>query len=512
MAQPDLPGKDSILHAEDLIRRLYDDVQTLYLRQGEGWARRVLLAQIFRQAHSLKGTAQALGWSALSELAHDFEAVLDGLQLGRYPLDEGLLGLLERSVAASARALNSRARGLPEPSYPSRLAAQLRQYVGPSAATPVVSIADYGVAPPSAGLPIPEEIQQSLSLYEKQRLREALAEGLHVHLLQILFAVTDFAEPLRRLTENLAHLGEVIATQPLLAENPATHIAFRLLCAMSPGQSLPDENLHHHSGTLSWRWLNPPASPLTDTFCEPASSGSGTMRVAVREIDEIITHARQLTAKLTPSRLSDASLGQSVHAGLEGLTERLLTLRAQAVGRLFARVAEAGQRAAHNVGKEIGVEIAGGTLLLDKSVCDQLFDPLLQLMRNAVGHGLEDSATRRAQGKPSTGCVRLAANKYGTDVSISISDDGRGLDYEAIARHARARNLSETVTKPEQLIFQVGFTTSAEVSELSGRGIGLDIVRRNLDTLGAKIAVASQPGQGTTFTITLPQTPSGAGQ
>jgi two-component system chemotaxis sensor kinase CheA len=168
--------------------------------------------------------------------------------------------------------------------------------------------------------------------------------------------------------------------------------------------------------------------------------------------------------------------------------------------------------AARAVGKEIDFEIAGGDVQLDKSLCDAMADPLLHLLRNAVAHGIETALERAAAGKPTRGRISLEAlsveGAAEGGVRLLLSDDGRGVDTQLVAQAARERGLLSRATELSsdealRLIFTPGFSTAASVSNVSGRGVGLDVVARSVEQLGGQIRVRSRPGAGTTFELFL---------
>jgi len=163
---------------------------------------------------------------------------------------------------------------------------------------------------------------------------------------------------------------------------------------------------------------------------------------------------------------------------------------------------------AQSAGKEATLTIIGSDVELDKRVLEQIKDPLIHLLRNAIDHGLEKPDTRASLGKPRAGTITLKAEQVEKNVVITVTDDGKGLDYEAIRRVLARRNPAEAQTLSEneltEAIFALGISTSPIVTDVSGRGVGLDVVRRNVEDLHGRIQVASNNGSGTTFTLTLP--------
>ncbi|HEX5756539.1 MAG TPA: chemotaxis protein CheA, partial [Arenimonas sp.] len=166
---------------------------------------------------------------------------------------------------------------------------------------------------------------------------------------------------------------------------------------------------------------------------------------------------------------------------------------------------------AQQLGKDIELTISGADTELDKSLVEQIADPLTHLVRNAIDHGIESSEQRIAAGKPARGHIRLDAHHEAGNVIIEVSDDGGGLKREAILAKARQKGLIAADANPPdsevwQLIFEPGFSTAQQVSDLSGRGVGMDVVRRNIEALRGSIEIESKPGQGSSFRICLPLT------
>ena len=173
------------------------------------------------------------------------------------------------------------------------------------------------------------------------------------------------------------------------------------------------------------------------------------------------------------------------------------------------------RRLVHDLGielhKEVELTIEGADTELDKTVIDQLNDPLVHLIRNSMDHGIETPETRLASGKPATGTIHLSARHSGANVLIQVSDDGRGLDVEAVRERAIEKGLidsSAQLTQAEifSLIMAPGFSTARAVTEVSGRGVGMDVVRRSIEALRGSIEIGSQPGAGTSVTLRLPLT------
>jgi two-component system chemotaxis sensor kinase CheA len=188
-----------------------------------------------------------------------------------------------------------------------------------------------------------------------------------------------------------------------------------------------------------------------------------------------------------------------------------MAMRMIPVGHLFRRTARLLRDLSRKAGKLVELETSGDDTELDKSIAEALADPLMHMVRNAVDHGIELPEERVAAGKNPTACVRLSAHHQRAAIVVEISDDGRGLDREKILKKARERRLAGEGTQISEsdilhLIFEPGFSTAERVTNISGRGVGMDVVRRQVEKLRGRIDVHSQPGKGATFSLKLPLT------
>jgi two-component system chemotaxis sensor kinase CheA len=192
------------------------------------------------------------------------------------------------------------------------------------------------------------------------------------------------------------------------------------------------------------------------------------------------------------------------------LREAVMSIRMLPMEYAFNRFPRLVRDLSHKLGKEIELEILGAATELDKGLIERIMDPLTHLVRNSIDHGIEAPAARVAAGKPAAGCLTLAAAHQGGNIAIEIRDDGAGLSRERILAKAAAGGLatSETMTDDEvwQLIFAPGFSTARTVTDISGRGVGMDVVKRNIGALGGYVNLHSIPGAGTTIGIVLPLT------
>ncbi len=530
-----------------------------------------LLNGIFRGAHSLKGLAGMFGEDRLATLAHAAEDLLDHLRLGKVeasdPVVDSLVevvDVLQALLAEASReettgALGSRATGL---------AARLRGLTQATAPAQVDLLDQLDLDPAT---------RKVFTEYEEHRLRENLRKGMSLYRVRAEFDLSDFDVGLAKLNGQLKPLGEVISTLPSQRPGDETGIAFDLiygtrrpereLLAALEGTPATAERL----GRLEPAALapEPPAAPVGKTpkkprrakgakplppapavsnvTALPSSNGAAparadseaslrslteTVRVDIRRLDSLMNAVGELllikgnlqrlaesaghSSAIGPSRAWSQELtreSRALERKLEEVQEGLLGARMVPLGQVFEKLARLVRRLARDAGKELELVLSGGEVELDKLIVEELSDPLMHTIRNAIDHGIEAPEVREAQGKPRKGRISLRAVQRGNRVLLEVSDDGAGINEERVREVAVQRGLltadeaRELPTREAQnLIFTPGFSTARSISELSGRGVGLDVVKTNIASLSGLIDVHSERGNGTTFEITLPVT------
>jgi two-component system chemotaxis sensor kinase CheA len=506
-----------IADAREIVERLYRDLEELRAARSKGRQRRELAARIFRHVHTLKGSAGSLGLKSVSQIAHEFEGVLDGVRLGRVEITDPVLDTFEDAADAIASALEAAPSEGNQP-----IAVSILERLNALAA----KSKQQGTIAGGLRSALPPEIAHSLSEYDLQHAREAIREGAKLFIVCAGFAIDTFDQKFRELSKLLGQSGEIISTVP---GEPATddEINFRLLYAAE----FVSNDLISQAGALgriehseieiasSTAGAEVDVEPLLSVSRSADGGAHAQVRVELKQLDELISNASELfryttRALLTLSGPANKQAVETATAHLRRrfveLEERLIKLRLVPAGQILERAAaRAGRIAARQLGKEVEFEIAGGDVGIDKSLADSIADPLLHLVRNAVTHGIESPAERVASGKNPTGKVKLAAFNEGSRIHITVSDDGRGIDLNRIvsaaAEHGIDNNGSSlSLDQCLRLIFRPGFSTAPEVSELSGRGIGLDVVDRAMELAGGEVRVATESGAGTTFAMIMP--------
>jgi len=243
------------------------------------------------------------------------------------------------------------------------------------------------------------------------------------------------------------------------------------------------------------------------------------IRVHADKLDAVINLLGELViasagAGLLARQTRQGSLieaNQQIGSLVEEIRNGTLQLRMVPIGETFSRFRRVVRDTAAELGKDVALEIVGGDTELDKSVVERIADPLMHLVRNALDHGLETPAQRQAAGKPAQGTLTISACHEGGSILIGIHDDGRGIDRERVLQRAWERGLVEQgVTPPDadilKLIFEAGFSTAEKVTNLSGRGVGMDVVRRNIEALRGSVTISSEAGQGSHIALRLPLT------
>ena len=483
---------------------------------------------IFRGAHSIKGGAATFGFTAVTDLTHLLETLLDEARSGRRALDSDAIGALLASVDVLRALLGACEHGSPvdHAALAQARAGLDRLLAGAASAAPTASFKPPTTAT-TATAPVPAG---------DWRIAFAPAPSMFM----------TGNDPLRILRELAGH-GELGVTcldvrlPPFAQMDPfEAYLAWDLTLPGAVPRATIDEAFAWVDGECELSieaGSTEPAGPdqneapaaasaaATADGATPtgrrASDADNSIRVAVAKVDAlinlvgelVITQAmlRQRSEHLDPVANEVLLTGLvQLERNTRDLQEAVMGVRMLPVEFAFSRFPRMVRDLASRLDKKVHLRTFGEATELDKGVIEKIVDPLVHLVRNAIDHGLELPAERRAAGKDETGTVTLSAAHQGANIVIEISDDGRGLDRERILRKAAERNLPVPENPSDaqvwDLVFAPGFSTVDILTDLSGRGVGMDVVKKNVAALGGQVTIRSTLGHGTTVTIRLPLT------
>ena len=497
-----------------------DTMESALLKLGAENADSDTVNTIFRAAHSIKGGAATFGFTAMAGFTHHVETLLDRMRAGSHVISGAEIDLLLRAVDA-LRGLLAAVRGdaSADISTVGDLQSELERVLKLGSAPTGPAKAATATATTEGWLirfaPLPELFASGNDplriLIELQRLGpcKIVCESETLPTLKLAQAETCYlawtielqaactraaVQDVFAWVEDDCRLSiEPLAAAPVVAEATAeTEAARPALSVIEGGKSARDK---------------------------PADGGS--IRIATAKIDSLINLVGELViTQAMLQQLADALdpvVNEKLLHGLSQLDrntrqlqEAVMSARMLPVEFVFSRFPRLTRDLAAKLGKQIRLVTVGEQTELDKGVIERISDPLVHLVRNALDHGIEMPEVRSAAGKDPVGTVKLSAAHQGGYIVIEIADDGRGLDRARLLAKARERGLacSEAMSDGEvwQLIFAPGFSTAASVTDVSGRGVGMDVVKKNIDALGGAVDVASDPGKGMRVTIRLPLT------
>jgi two-component system, chemotaxis family, sensor kinase CheA len=498
-----------------------------------------IVNEIFRSAHTLKGMSATMGYEDLANLTHCMENVLDAIRNNKLDVSSSVLDVLfasldhleamvveiseggsgKRDVAETVKELEALEKG------------EVPQSTQPESKNEAGSLQDY-------------------DQYEKQIIIQSKEQGFHAYELSISLREDCILKAARvyMVFEVIEQIGEIIKTLPavemLETEQFGTHFSLSILTKDSAENvkerilkvseidkvevnDIKAEQLNISSNSEreeNDKIEQQEASPQDkkSEVQQTSNSTSGkTIRVNIERLDQLMNLFEELV--IDRGRLEEISkslksmeLNETVErmSRVSGdLQNIILTMRMVPVEQVFNRFPRMIRGLAKDLGKKVNLEIVGAETELDRTVIDEIGDPLVHLLRNSIDHGIENPGVRSSKGKNETGTIYLRAFHSGNHVFIEIQDDGAGINKQkvlskAIENGILTKEISENLTDKQcfELLFASGFSTADVVSDISGRGVGLDVVKNKIESLGGSITVDSTEGFGTIFSIQLPLT------
>ena len=480
------------------------------------------LNAIFRAAHSIKGGAGTFGFSILQETTHLMENLLDEARRGEMHLNTDIINLFLETKDIMQEQLDAY-KSSQEPDAASfeyichalrQLALEAKGEVAP---------------PPAAKLTVvapdePQEVAGGQTRIVLSRLKAGEPDLLEEELgnLATLAGVVKTADSLSAILDGSVEEDDIVAVLCFVIE--ADQIAFEAVVAdESDAESEEQPPVDAPAPAAPVLVAVPKEAPASRSSAEKPTrvSESSSIRVAVEKVDQLINLVGELV--ITQSMLAQRSneLDPVAHGDLitsmgqlqrnaRDLQESVMSIRMMPMEYVFSRFPRLVRDLASKLNKQIELTLVGSSTELDKSLIERIIDPLTHLVRNSLDHGIESPDTRLAAGKSAVGNLVLSAEHQGGNICIEVTDDGAGLNRQRILAKAASQGMAvhDNMSDEEvgMLIFAPGFSTAEQVTDVSGRGVGMDVVKRNIQEMGGHVEIQSKQGTGTTIRILLPLT------
>ncbi|MGG1558369.1 chemotaxis protein CheA [Geobacillus thermoleovorans] len=493
---------------------------------------------IFRSAHTLKGMSATMGFEDLANLTHQMENVLDGIRNRRLSVTPELLDVIFEAVDHLEAMISSIAAGGDGTRDVRRTVEQLKRI-------------EQGEMPNKQAAREEPPLEHAYGEFEYHVLEQAKEQGFSVYEIRVRLRDDCLLKAARvyMVFEQLNEVGEIVKATPpvemleeeqfdreflvtVVSKAPADELQKRLM-GISEIDDVKVSRLSSDEPSAESEKAAAPQQPAAMEQAaavqaeaeapekQTAKQATKTIRVNIERLDRLMNLFEELV--VDRGRLEQISRELN-HAELTETVERMsrissdlqtiiLNMRMVPVETVFNRFPRMVRQLARELGKKVRLDIIGADTELDRTVIDEIGDPLVHLIRNALDHGIEAPDVRAARGKPEEGIIQLRAYHSGNHVFIEIEDDGAGISREKVLQKAKSRGIvspqaAEHLNDQQiyELIFAPGFSTAEKVSDISGRGVGLDVVKSTIESLGGTVSVDSQPGKGSLFSIQLPLT------
>jgi two-component system chemotaxis sensor kinase CheA len=547
--------QEFLSEAQEIVETFNRDLLALDEGRAAGRFDPEVVNDAFRAVHSLKGLSGLFGVTRMTNLSHNLENLLDSLRLGRIELTPDTLDLLFEAVALFNRIVGETAGGGGDST------GLVEDYIERLDRV-ALKKSESREELPWGGYELDASMLSVLTEYEEHRLRENIKAQRGLYRIHAAFELMTIDKGLDQLKAKLKPVGEVITYLP--SAESANEQQIELDIILGAARPLEEINaavegtgavviplVRREAGSLPS--TTPPPSPSPSMVSPPAGaippapppppprkvdeteselslkSVAQTVRVDIRKLDNLMNIVGELAiAKAGLQSLYDGiktdraqlKLARALQHELRVFSRRLdelqngiLEVRMVPLGQVFDKLSRVVRKISRDAGKEIRLVISGADTELDKLIVEELSDPLMHVIRNCIDHGIERPELRQKSGKPEIGTIGISAEQRGNHVVITVEDDGAGLDEKRLVQKAVERGVVEAAQAGElarrdvfNLIFLPGISTKEVADEVSGRGVGMDVVKTNIARLSGIIDVESEPGQGTRLTLTLPIT------
>ncbi|BDG48030.1 MULTISPECIES: chemotaxis protein CheA [Parageobacillus] len=509
-----------------------------------------IVNEIFRSAHTLKGMSATMGFEDLANLTHQMENVLDGIRNHKITVTSEILDVVFQAVDHLEAMIMSIAEGGDGKRDVKEVVEQLKRIERGESPAELITVAER----PSSSV----SLSQTYGEFEYNVLQQSKEQGFFAYEIRVKLRDDCLLKAARvfMVFEALNEAGEVIKSNPpvemleeeqfdqefvvtVVSKKSAEELYERIMKVSeieevevvpfdveerkktSVAEAAQAEARQQEAATVQAEQQKQKKDSEPNATTKQSASVNKTIRVNIERLDILMNLFEELV--IDRGRLEQISRELN-HPELHETVERMsrissdlqniiLNMRMVPVETVFNRFPRMVRQLARELGKKVNLEIIGAETELDRTVIDEIGDPLVHLLRNAIDHGIEMPDVRRANGKPEEGTVKLKAYHSGNHVFIEIEDDGAGINRDKVLQKAIDKGIvskqnADNLTDRQiyELIFSPGFSTADKISDISGRGVGLDVVKSTIESLGGTVAVDSEEGKGTIFSIQLPLT------
>jgi two-component system chemotaxis sensor kinase CheA len=476
---------------------------------------------LFRSTHTLKGLSGLFGHQGVSDLSHALESLLDELRLGKIDISDEVVSFLFNNIDILRSLVEELSKDNKDKEKEQDVSGQLKN----------IELFRNSLAGKTKGNELKGVIDESmlriLTEYEEHRLKTNVHEGKGVYLAKAVFSLADFDKALEELTKTIKSKGELISTLPTSSNVPPDSIGFNLMFgSLEPAEKLKEAVRFEIDALVSPKSAE--AAPQPQRTQElTLKSTTTTVRVDIEKLDRILNTIGKLTlAKGAVKRISEEliesyghsplaadvnKISQTLERKLAELQNQVLEIRMVPIGQIFSRLSQVIRKYSREIGKRIELVMYGEDTEIDKYIAEEVIGPLMHLVRNAIDHGIESAEERKKKGKKESGTITLKASQRGNHVIIEVKDDGGGINIQRVREKAIEKGLLEKGAEIDEkeivnFIFMPGFSTKEVVSEVSGRGVGMDVVKEKLAAIGGFAEIDTKKDKGAAFTLTIPIT------